>query len=135
MSSSDEEAPTPQLGASSSKDRPPVAPMVSESDDDDVVIKKSRKNKRPRDASCFKDRAQVTPEGSESDDGDDSAKKKARKYKRPRVLWETVVSIAKGAEAEMDDDERKEQIAQGARAFMEAEIGRASCRERVSSPV
>ncbi len=57
---------------------------------------------------------------SESDDGDDSARKKARKYKRPRVKWNSVVLISKGAEAEMDDDERKAQILQGARAFMEA---------------
>ena len=34
-------------------------------------------------------------------------KKKTRKYKRPRILWDRVVSIEKGVEAEMDDDERK----------------------------
>ncbi len=77
MSSDDESAPSPEFSASSSKDRVPV-----------------------------------TPNASESDDGDDSARKKARKYKRPRVKWDRVVSIAKGAEAEMDDDARKVQIAQ-----------------------
>ena len=107
MSSSDEEVASPQLGASSSKDHQPVAPMLSESDDDDFVIKKLRNNKRPRDASCSKDRQPVTPDASESNDGDDSAKKKTRKYKRPRILWDRVVSIEKGVEAEMDDDERK----------------------------
>ena len=85
MSSDDESAPSPVFGASSSKDRAPV-----------------------------------TPNASESDDGDDSARKKARKYTRPRVKWDRVVSIAKGADAEMDDYERKAQILQGARAFMEA---------------
>ena len=86
MSSNDKSAPSPEFGASSSRDRAPVTPNASESDDD----------------------------------GDDSARKKARKYKRPRVKWDSVVSIAKGAEGEMDDDERKAQILQGARAFMEA---------------
>ncbi len=85
MSSDDESAPSPEFSASSSKDRVPV-----------------------------------TPNASESDDGDDSAWKKTRKYKRPRVKWDSVVSITKGADAEMDDDERKAQILQGARAFMEA---------------
>ncbi len=69
-------------------------------------------------ASSSRDLAPVTPNASESDDGDDSARKKARKYKRPRVKWDIVVSI--GADAEMDDDERKAQILQGVQAFMEA---------------
>ena len=85
MSSDDESAPSPEFGTSSSKDRAPV-----------------------------------TPNASESDDGDDSARKKAPKYKRPRVKWDRVVSITKGADTEMDDDERHEQILQGAQAFMEA---------------
>ncbi len=71
MSSSDDEVPSPELGASSSKDRPPVTPIVSESDDDNVV------------------------------------KKKIPKYKRPRVKWDRVLSITKGPDAEMDDDEKK----------------------------
>ena len=74
MSSDDESAPSPEFSASSSKDRVPV-----------------------------------TPNASESDDGDDSARKKAQKYKRPRVKWDRVVSIAKGAEGEMDDDEQASQ--------------------------
>ena len=55
MSSDDESAPSPEFSASSSKDRAPV-----------------------------------TPNASESDDGDDSARKKAQKYKRPRVKWDRV---------------------------------------------
>ncbi len=43
-----------------------------------------------------------------------------RKPESTRVKWDIVLSITKGADAEMDDDERKAQIAQGARAFMEA---------------
>ncbi len=85
MSSDDESAPSPEFCASSSKDRAPV-----------------------------------TPNASESDDGDDSAKKKAQRYKRPRVKWDRVVSILKGADTEMDDDERNAQILHAARAFMEA---------------
>ena len=84
MSSSDEEASSPVLGASSSKDRAPVTPLESESDSDDC------------------------------------GKKKTPKYKRPRVQWNMVHFFVKGADAEMDDDERKLQIEQGARAFMEA---------------
>ncbi len=60
MSSDDESAPSPEFGASSSKDLAPV-----------------------------------TPNASELDDGDDSAKKKVRRYKRPRVKWDRVVSITK----------------------------------------
>ena len=70
MSSSDDEVPSPQLGASSSKDRQPVTPIGSESDGNDVV------------------------------------KKKAPRYKRSRVNWERVLSITKGPDAEMDDDQR-----------------------------
>ncbi len=39
---------SPEFGASSSKDRAPVTPIGSESDDDDVVKKKTPKYKRPR---------------------------------------------------------------------------------------
>ena len=86
MSSSDEEVQSPELGASSSKHRPPVTPMVSESDEDDY----------------------------------DDVKKKTPKYKRPRVKWETVLTITKGPDAEMDDDQRNAQILDAARAFMES---------------
>ena len=48
MSSSDEEAPSPVLGASSSKDHAPITPLQSESDCDDDAKKKSRNYKRPR---------------------------------------------------------------------------------------
>jgi hypothetical protein len=84
MSSDDEPAPSPEFGASSSKDCAPVTPIASE---------------------------------SESDGG---AKKKVRQYKFPRVKWDRVLSVKKGANAEMDDDAQNVQIAQGARAFMEA---------------
>ena len=84
MSSSDDEVPSPQLGASSSKDRPPVTPIGFESD------------------------------------GDDVGKKKAPRYKRPRGNWERVLSITKGPDAEMDDDQRNARILDGARAFMES---------------
>ena len=84
MSSSDDEVPSPQLGASSSKDRPPVTPIESELDGNGLV------------------------------------KKKAPRYKRPRVNWEKVLSITKGPDAEMDDDQRNARILDGARAFMES---------------
>ena len=70
-------------------------------------------------ASSSKDCASVTPIASESD-SDGGAKKKVRQYKFPRVKWDRVISITKGANAEMDDEARNVQIAQGARAFMEA---------------
>ncbi len=70
-------------------------------------------------ASSSKDCASVTPIASESD-FDGGAKKKVRQYKFPRVKWDRVISITKGANAEMDDEARNVQIAQGARAFMEA---------------
>ncbi len=70
-------------------------------------------------ASSSKDCAPVTLNASESD-SDGGTKKKTRKYKRPRVNWEGVLSITKGADAKMDDDERKVQMAQGAQAFIEA---------------
>ncbi len=70
-------------------------------------------------ASSSKDRAPVTPITSKSD-SDGVTKKKDRKYKRPRVKWDRVLSITKGADAEMDEDARNVQMTQGARAFMEA---------------
>ena len=84
MSSSDEEAPSPVLGASSSNDQAPVTPLQSE---------------------------------SESDDG---RKKKAPKYKRPRVEWTTILNISKGADAEMDEDDLWARVKDAAREFMEA---------------
>ncbi len=61
----------------------------------------------------------VTPIGSKSD-GDDVVKRKAQKDKHPRVKWDRVLSIAKGPDAEMDDDERNALILDSARAFMES---------------
>ncbi len=66
-----------------------------------------------------KDCAPVTPIASESE-SDGGAKKKVRQYKFPRVKWDRVVSITKGANAKMDDDARNVRIAQGSRAFMKA---------------
>ncbi len=40
ISSNDESAPSPEFGASSSKDRAPVTPIASESDDGDDGAKK-----------------------------------------------------------------------------------------------
>ena len=47
-SSSDEEADSPVLGASSSQDHAPVTPLQSESESDDGAKKKCRNYKRPR---------------------------------------------------------------------------------------
>ena len=49
MSSSDDEAPSPDLGASSSKDPPPPLDSESSDEDEEVPIPKSKKSyKRPR---------------------------------------------------------------------------------------
>ena len=56
-------------------------------------------------ASSSKDCASVTPIASESD-SDGGAKKKVRQYKFPRVKWDRVISITKGADAEMYDEAR-----------------------------
>ena len=76
------------------------------SDDEDVA---------PR----SKPTATVTPEGSESepDDAEEEEKKVNRSYARTRVKWVRMLTINKG---EMDEDEIKEKISAGARAFMES---------------
>ncbi len=84
ISRSDEEVPSPELGASSSKDRPPVTLIGSKSDENDGV------------------------------------KKKTPNYKRPRVKWDRVLSISKGPDAEMDDDEKNARVLAAAREFMES---------------
>jgi hypothetical protein len=63
--------------------------------------------------------APVTPIGSESDpyDAEEEEKKVDHSYARSRVQWDRMITINKG---EMDDDERKEISAAGARAFMES---------------
>ena len=60
--------------------------------------------------------APVTPIGSESDpdDAEEEEKKVDHSYARPRVQWDRMIMINKGG---MDDDERKEIIAAGARAL------------------
>jgi hypothetical protein len=70
-------------------------------------------------ASSSKDHSPVTPIGPESD-GDDGVKKKGPKYKRPRVNWERVLSITKGPEAEMDNDDRNAWILDTASELMES---------------
>jgi hypothetical protein len=66
-------------------------------------------------AMCSKPTAPVTPIGSESDPDDAEKKKKVdHSYARPRIQWDKMITINKG---KMDDDERKEIIAAGARAF------------------
>ena len=63
--------------------------------------------------------APVTPIGSESDpdDAEEEEKKVDHSYARRRAQWDRMITINKG---KMDDDERKEIIAAGARAFMES---------------
>ena len=60
--------------------------------------------------------APVTPTGSESDpyDAEEEEKKVDHSYARSRVQWDRMITINKG---KMDDDERKEIIAAGARAL------------------
>jgi hypothetical protein len=66
-----------------------------------------------------KSTAHVTPDRSESDldDAEEEEKKVDRSYARPRIMWMKKLTINK---VEMDDDEAKEKIAGGARAFMES---------------
>jgi hypothetical protein len=71
---------------------------------------------------CFprsKPTAPVTPDESESDpdDAEEEEKNVDHSYARPRIMWVRKLTINKG---EMDDDEAKEKIAGGARAFMES---------------
>ena len=63
--------------------------------------------------------APVTPIGSKSDpdDAEEVETKVNRSYARPRVNWVRKLTINKG---KMYDDERKEILAAGARAFMES---------------
>jgi hypothetical protein len=80
----------------------------------------------------FKPTAPVTPDGSESDpdDAEEVEKKADHNYERPRIQWDRmIITINKG---KMDDDERKEMIAAGARDFMESSglhklLGHKSC--------
>ncbi len=63
--------------------------------------------------------APATPDGSEldPDDAEEVEKTVNRSYARPRIMWVRKLTINKG---EMDDDEAKEKIAAGSRAFMES---------------
>ncbi len=75
----------------------------------------------PRSQSALRTKptAPVTPIGSESDpdDAEEVEKKVDHSNARPRIQWDRIITIDKG---KMDDDERKEIIAAGARAFMES---------------
>ena len=84
MSSSDDEAQSPDIGASSSKD--PVPPLDAESSDEDeeVPIPKSKKS-----------------------------------YKRPRIEWREVLTLSKGDDATMGEDEMKLLITQAYNQIME----------------
>ena len=95
MSSSEEEAQSPELGASSSKDPPP--PLESESE-----------------------YAEEDEASSQSDAEKAEVSKKARDYKRPRAEWTTVLTHNKGEAATIDEDEMKLQILQAANQIMEA---------------
>jgi hypothetical protein len=95
MSSIEEEAHSPELGTSSSKDPPP--PIVSESE------------------YAEEDKA----EGDSDADGEKIAKK-ARDYKRPSADWTTLLTYTKGEAATIDEDAMKLQILQAANKIMEA---------------
>ncbi len=93
MSSSEDEAQSPELGASSSKDPPP--PL--ESGDAFTTPTKQKCRAIP---SGSQDLSDSDAESNESEDK--SACKKSRSYKRPPIEWENVVSFVKGDEATMD---------------------------------
>jgi hypothetical protein len=97
MSSSDEEARSPELGASSSKDPPPQLESESEHDE------------------------QVDAEENSASDSSSSVEcsKKARYYNRPRAEWTTVLQLKKGEAATMDEDEMKIEILRAANGIME----------------
>ncbi len=80
---------------------------------DDELLRRSQR------ALCSKKTAPVTPDGSKSDpdDAEEVEKKVDHSYECPGIQWDRIITINKG---EMDDDERKEIIAAGARAFMES---------------
>jgi hypothetical protein len=98
MSSSEDEAQSPELGASSSKDPPP--PLES----GDPFTTPPKKCKRIPSGS------QDLPSDSDLESNDSEDNKKSRSYKRPSIEWENVVSFIKGDEATMDEDEMKSKV-------------------------
>jgi hypothetical protein len=104
MSSSQDEAQSPELGASSSKDPPPpLESRQTESDDFTMPTKKSMQQNLnvisqvkgiPPNTELGASSSKDLPSGSdsESDDSeDDSAVKKCRSYKRPRIQWDNIL--------------------------------------------
>ena len=88
MSSSDEEAASPVLGASGSKDRAPIYPLPSESECDEGRKNKSPKYKRPRAMwTCVSD----FQKGDEAEMDDDEMKarifQKALEYMEASMIY------------------------------------------------
>jgi hypothetical protein len=110
MSSSEDEAQSPELGASSSKDPPP--PLESEDAFTTPTKKKGRPN--PSESQDLSD-----SDADSKDSEDQSACKKSRSYKRPPIEWENVVSFVKGDEATMDEDEMRSKVRAAATKIME----------------
>jgi len=110
MSSSEDEAISPELGASSSKDPPP--PLESEDAFTTPTKKKGRPN--PSESQDLSD-----SDADSNDSEDQSACKKSRSYKRPPIEWENVVSFVKGDEATMDEDEMRSKVRAAAQKIME----------------
>ncbi len=100
MSSIEEEAHSPELGDSSSKDPPP--PLVSESE------------------YAEEDEAEEDEAEEDSDADEEKIAKKARDYKRPSAEWTTLLTYTKGEAATIDEDAMKLQILQAANKIMEA---------------
>ncbi len=128
MSSSEDEAQSPELGASSSKDPPP--PLESGDPFTTPTKKCLRRNLSlrspekgiPPDTDLGASGSQDLPSDSdpESDESEDnSSRKKSRSYKRPPIEWENVVSFIKGDEATVDEDEMKSKVRAAAKKIME----------------
>ena len=109
MSSSEEEAQSPELGASSSKDPPP--PLES----GDAFTTPTKKKGRPN-PSASQDSSDSDADSNQSED--ESACKKSRSYKRPPIEWENVVSFVKGDEATLDEDEMRSKVRAAAQKIM-----------------
>ncbi len=110
MNSSEDEAQSPELGASSSKDPPP--PLES----GDAFTTPSKKC-RP-----IPSGSQALPSDSDAESNESeniSVCKKSRSYKRPQIEWENVVSFVKGDEATMDEDEMKSKVRAATKNIME----------------
>jgi hypothetical protein len=123
MSRSEDEAQSPELGASGSQDpSPPLESRQTESDDFTTTTKKSlRRNLNviipvkgiPPNTDLGASSSKDLPSGSDSeshDSEDDSAVKEPRSYKRQRIQWDSVVYFVMGDKATMDEDEMISQV-------------------------